>query len=109
MLSLKKAAASRGSHWSLGEPTIFTGMRFAGVRKQETTEDSITLESLGSKGHGGGRDVESHVVNGYGQEMGDEPQRGENQAEPPFASRDLPVHRQPQGELVTFWSWYPYE
>jgi len=51
MLSLKKAAATRGSYWSFGEPTTVTGMRFAaGARNRDGPGDLITLETLRSKG-----------------------------------------------------------
>ena len=53
MLSLKKAAASQGDQWSLGEPTTFTGVRFAPDRVHDTTGDVIALETFRSKGREG--------------------------------------------------------
>jgi len=49
MLSLKKAADSQGDQWSLGEPTTFTGVTFAGARDRDSTADGIALETIRSK------------------------------------------------------------
>ena len=49
MLSLKKAAASQGNQWSFGEPTTFTGMRFAGVLNRDVAGDSMALDTIRSE------------------------------------------------------------
>ena len=54
MLSLKKAAASQGDQWSLGGSTTLTGVVFAGNQNRDATGDGIALETLRSKGRGGG-------------------------------------------------------
>ena len=54
MLSLKKAAATQGDQWSFGEPTAFTGMRFAGNRDHDAPGDAIALQTHQSKGSEGG-------------------------------------------------------
>ena len=54
MLSLKKAAISEEDQWSLGEPTTFTGVRFASDRGHDTTGDGMALETFRSKGREGG-------------------------------------------------------
>ena len=53
MLSLKKAALSEGDQWSFGEPTTFTGVRFASDRDHDTPGDGIALKTFRSKGRGG--------------------------------------------------------
>jgi len=51
MLSLKKAGASQGDQWSLGEPTTLTSIGFVGGRDHmNTTCDGIPLDTLRSKG-----------------------------------------------------------
>ena len=49
MLSLKKAAASQGDHWSFGESSTFTGVKIAGVRNHNTPGNVMILETLRSK------------------------------------------------------------
>jgi len=50
MLSLKKAAASQGDRWSLGESSVFTDVRIANFRSHNTADDApITLKTLRSK------------------------------------------------------------
>ena len=44
LLSLKKAGASRGDGWSLGELTTYTTMRFADRRGGVATRDEIPLD-----------------------------------------------------------------
>ena len=47
MLSLKKAAASQGDLWSLGDSTTaFTGIMFAGVRDRDAAGDEVQLENI---------------------------------------------------------------
>jgi hypothetical protein len=48
MLSLKKAAALQQDGWSFGEPTTYTGMRFAGRRGGVSTRDEIHLDNFAS-------------------------------------------------------------
>ena len=56
MLSLKKAAASQGDYWSLGDPSSFTGIRFADtVRGREAPGDEVPLEALRARGREKGR------------------------------------------------------
>jgi len=46
ILSLKKAAASQESGWSLGELTTTSSVRFAGVQGFGTTRDDIRLDNF---------------------------------------------------------------
>ena len=53
MLSLKKAATSQGDQWTLGDPTLLSGARFAGVRDRDAPGGGIALNTLRSKGREG--------------------------------------------------------
>ena len=52
LLSLKKANASQAYGWSLGEPTVYTTMRFAEHRGGVGTRDEIRLDTFASTHEG---------------------------------------------------------